>query len=85
MGNLQVISERKNQGLGQELVQCVVKTAKLLGYEKMYFFTSNFENIAWYLKRGAKVIDKRIFHNHPIAIMEMQLIPNKDIPHGSSK
>jgi GNAT superfamily N-acetyltransferase len=73
MGSLQVIPEERNQGLGQELLKFAKTIAKQLGYEKLYFYTSNPANIKWYLKQSAHVIEERLFRHHKITIMEIFL------------
>lgn len=69
MGSLQVIPEERTQGVGQELLKFSQTVARLFGYEKLYFYTSNPANVKWYLKRGAQVIEKRPFRRHTITIM----------------
>lgn len=73
MGGFLVASEERNQGLGQELLRFSQKIAKQLGYQKLYFYTSNPANVPWYLKRGAQVLQERPFRNHKVTIMEISL------------
>lgn len=73
MGSLQVIPEERSQGIGQELLKFSQIIAKQLGYEKLYFYTSNPANVKWYLKRGAQVIEERPFRHHTITIMAIPL------------
>lgn len=73
MGSLQVIPEERNQGIGQELLKFSKTIAQQWGHEKLYFYTSNPENVKWYLKRGAQVIEERSFRPHKITIMEISL------------
>jgi len=73
MGSLQVIPEERNQGIGKELLKFSQIIARQFGYEKLYFYTSNPSNVKWYLKRGAQVIEERLFRHHKITIMEISL------------
>lgn len=73
MGSLQVIPGERSQGIGQELLKFSTTIAKCLGYENLYFYTSNPVNVKWYVKRGAYVIETRLFHDHTITIMKMPL------------
>lgn len=73
MGNLQVIPEERNQGIGEELLKFVGNVAKCLGQERLYFYTSNFSNVEWYAKRGASIVDKRVVDAHLITIMQIML------------
>jgi len=73
MSSLQVAPEARNQGIGQELLKFSQTIARQFGQENLYFYTSNPENVKWYLKRGAQVIEKRPFRNHTIIIMSFPL------------
>lgn len=73
MGSLHVPPEERKQGLGQELLKCAATIAGSLGYEKLYFYTSNRTNVKWYLKRGAQVVEERPFRNHTVTIMYISL------------
>lgn len=73
MGSLQVVLEERNQGFGQELLKFATTIAKYLGYEKLYFYTSNHMNVKWYLKKGAQIIEERPFRNHMITILHISL------------
>lgn len=69
LGSLHVLPEERNQGIGQTLVRVLNSIAVRLGHQKVLVYTSNPNNVTWYLKRGAHVIDKQIFRGHPITIM----------------
>jgi len=73
MGSLYVLPEERNLGVGSELLKFVQTIAKQFGYENLYFYTSNFTNVKWYLKRGAHLIGERPFRNHRIAVMQIPL------------
>lgn len=67
-----MIPEERNKGIGSALAKFVVTLAKRLGYNTLYFYTSN-ENVEWCVKKGAFVFEKRPFHNHMITIMQVPL------------
>jgi GNAT superfamily N-acetyltransferase len=69
MGSLHVLPEERKHGIGHELLQFAATVAKHLGYEKLYFYTSNPQNVNWYVQRGAQIIEKRLFRDHPITVM----------------
>lgn len=71
LGSFHVIFEERNKGIGQELGNAVLTIAKRLGYPQVNFFTSNFSNVAMYLKKGAQIIDTRPFRGHTITIMKL--------------
>jgi ribosomal protein S18 acetylase RimI-like enzyme len=73
MGSLQVIPEERNQGIGQELLKFSTCVARVLNYKSLYFYTSNFANVEWYIKRGACFIETRPFRDHEITIMQIPL------------
>lgn len=73
MGSLQVVPEERSRGIGQELFKFSQTIAKQLGYEKLYFFTSNPKNVRWYLERGAQVIEERPFRQHRTTLMEVKV------------
>lgn len=73
MGSLQVIPEERNQGIGQELLKFSTTIARSFGYETLYFYTSKSINVEWYVKRGASVIEMRLFRDHMITIMQIHL------------
>lgn len=77
MGSLQVVPEERNQGVGCELLKFAAAVARCLGYERLYFYTSNAENVEWYVKRGAHVIGERSFRDHRISILQMPLKKTK--------
>ncbi len=73
MGSLHVNLEERNQGLGRELLRFASTVAGSFGYEKMHFYTSNFDNVRWYLNNGAYIVQKRFFRGHPITIMKISV------------
>lgn len=72
-GSFHITAEERNQGLGETLATVLVTIAKRLGYEKIYFYTSNPKNVGWYTARGAEIIDERPFHGHVVTVMKFVL------------
>lgn len=72
IGSLQVISEERSQGIGKELLKfCTLVAKKSFNNEELYFYTSNPVNVAWYVKNGAEIIEKRPFRGHTITLMKI--------------
>lgn len=71
MGSLHVAPSARNQGLGQALLSVVKIMAERLGYEELFFYTSNSANVEWYSRRGAQVLERRPFRNHSITMMKI--------------
>lgn len=69
-GSFHVIPMERNQGLGEDMAKTITTIAKRLGYEKIHFYTSNPNMVTWYVERGAKIIDTRLYHGHTITTME---------------
>ena len=69
-GSFHIAEEYRKEGLGEELVKSVLRIAKQLGYHKIRFYTSDFQNVPWYTKRGAEIIATRPFRGHIITIMQ---------------
>lgn len=75
MGSLHVIPEERNQGYGALLLRCCAMAARQFGREELLFYTSNPANIAWYVKRGARILEERPFRGHRITLFSLPL-PN---------
>lgn len=73
LGSFHVIPEERNKRLGQELGKIALTIAMRLGYTQVNFFTSDFSNVAKYLKKGAQIVETRPFHGHTITIMKIVL------------
>lgn len=69
-----VIPEYRNQGIGSLLEEKICEKAKELGYKKIYCYTSDKYNIAWYEKYGWKVRSVEWFRDHEVTVMEKQLL-----------
>lgn len=74
LGSLQVISGERGKCLGTELLNTAKKLAYRLGYQSIFLYTSNPDNVKWYCDRGASVVETRPYRNHSITIMDMTLI-----------
>jgi N-acetylglutamate synthase-like GNAT family acetyltransferase len=74
LGTLHILDEERNKGIGQELLNIATTIASQLGHEKVFVYTSNAENIGWYLKNGAQIIETRPFRGHTITIMTIPLV-----------
>jgi N-acetylglutamate synthase-like GNAT family acetyltransferase len=61
----------RRQGIGSKLVLHAMKKAKEDNFEKLYLFTPDQEN--FYKKLGWTSIEKDIYHNHKIIIMQTML------------
>lgn len=70
LGSLQVVKEEQHKGIGQELLKLVLNIASELGYHQLFLYTSNPENVGWYCKRGATLVEKRLFRDHMITVMQ---------------
>ena len=73
LSSFYVIPTERNKGLGQKLANTLITIAQRLGYAKVHFYTSNPNNVPRYLKRGAKIVEKRPFCGHTVTIMDMDL------------
>lgn len=73
IGSFYVLPSERNKGLGYELGKVVLTLAKRLGYEQVNFFTSHFQQVEKYLKKGATIVETRPFRGHTITIMKMPL------------
>lgn len=71
LGSLQVVAEERNRAIGQELIRFSKEAAKLFGHQRLYFYTSNPDNVSWYIKQGASLIERRPFRGHEITLMQL--------------
>lgn len=74
LGSLQVIPEERNKGIGQALLKFCVSAVRSFGHTSLYLYTSNADNVKWYVDRGAEVIETRPFRGHTITIMQISTI-----------
>lgn len=74
IGSYHVIPEERGKKIGLELGKLILTIARHLGYSQVNFFTSNFSNVAKYLKKGAQIVESRTFRSHTVTIMKMILI-----------
>lgn len=73
IGSLQIDPQARYHGIGSELLKLVQTVARQFGHDTLYVYTSKPENVNWYLKRGANLIEERPFRNHTINIMNFVL------------
>lgn len=69
LGGLHVQPQERHQGIGTELLKFAHYLTKQCDEEKLYFYTSNSDNVNWYLKNGAHIIETRSLRNHCITLM----------------
>lgn len=79
LGSFFVVPEERKHNLGSQLFTLVLKIAKNLGHTHVWLYTSNRENVPWYVKRGGTVIETRPFRQHEITVIQISL---KDRNHG---
>lgn len=73
LGSLFVADGFRGQGVGTKLLKQIFQDAKNLGYQKIYMFTSEIENVAWYEHGGwIKFADDK-FHGKPVTLMYHEL------------
>jgi N-acetylglutamate synthase-like GNAT family acetyltransferase len=67
-----VVPEKRNCGVGSELVKEAENRARTIGYNLLYLFTPN--KAAWYSKLGWETIELSCLNGTPITIMHKQLV-----------
>lgn len=75
LGSLHVAPEERKKGIGSALFKVGAAIAGSLGHPKLFFYTSNPENLNWYQKRGAQMEGKRPFRGHEITILHIDTKP----------
>lgn len=73
LGTLQVKEEERNKGVAQELLKEAKACAVGLGYQEIFTYTSNLDNVEWYLKRGAVIVKTLSFRNHTVTVLKIVL------------
>ncbi len=73
LNSFHVIPKERGNRVGPGIAKVVLSIAKRLGYEKVNFFTSNFSNVAKYVKNGAQVVDTIPWRGHTVTIFKMSL------------
>lgn len=71
MGTLHVEPAERGFGIGSQLFNFVCSLVKDLGFPNLYFYTSNAQNVQWYVEKGAHVIDTRPFRGHTVTVMQV--------------
>lgn len=72
-GSFHIIAEERGRGLGEAAGKALGILAKRLGYERLWFYTSNPRNVKWYARQGVKIVEKRPFRGHEITVMKYDL------------
>jgi hypothetical protein len=67
LGSLQTVPAAKE--LDEKLLNLALAVSKQLGFKKLHVYLSNPTYVPWYVKRGAKITEKRPFRNHEITIL----------------
>lgn len=72
-GSFHIAAGERGRGLGEAAAKALAIVAKRLGYQKIWFYTSNLRNVKWYARLGAEIIARRPFHGHEITVMKFTL------------
>ena len=72
-GSFHIAAQERGRGLGEAAGKALGILAKRLGYQKLWFYTSNARNVKWYARQGAKVVATRPFRGHEIKVMKYDL------------
>lgn len=73
-GSLHVLTEERNQGIGELLAKTAALIAKRLGYTEIRFFLSQGTSVAWCTQRGAEILQLRPFQGHWITVLRFDLL-----------
>jgi len=71
LGNVYVKPEYRNQGVGSQIVEATVDTAKSLGVKNLYLYTQNREH--FYQRLGWKTMEQAEYHGHMAIVMKRTL------------
>lgn len=69
LGALYVCEEKRNQGIGKQLILASVDEAKKLGIKRLFIGIRKAEN--YYLKLGWRTIENTNYHGEKIIIMQL--------------
>lgn len=72
-GSFHIVAQERGRGLGEAAGKALVILAKQLGYQKLWFYTSNPRNVKWYARQGAATVATRPFRGHEITVMQYDL------------
>lgn len=73
LGSFYIIPEYRNQGVGSELLAAIYESAKKLGYNTIYLFSSDLDMVPWYSKQGWQQFATDIFHGREIVLMSYNI------------
>ncbi len=73
LGSLYVVSHRRKQGIGEELIRVVTEKARSMCYPKLYLLAFDKTLPDWYQKLGWQMIGIDELNGHPVSVMEFVL------------
>jgi GNAT superfamily N-acetyltransferase len=71
LGEVYVVEQFRNQGIGIELVSHATEKARDLGVETLYLHTP--DKSGFYLRLGWEEIERTVYHEREVAIMKKEL------------
>jgi predicted N-acetyltransferase YhbS len=71
LGNVYVVPEYRNQGVGSQITKSTVERAKLLGVKNLYLYTQDQES--FYQRLGWTTIEQVEYHGHMVVVMRQIL------------
>ena len=73
-----VVAERyQKQGIGHVLMDAALHQSVTLGYKKLHLFTFDEKLQGYYRRFGWETIDKDVYKNHPVIVMQLDLESNR--------
>jgi predicted N-acetyltransferase YhbS len=75
---LYVREDCRGMGIGSALVTAIEKKSSSLGVKLLFLFTPASE--AYYARRGWQVLERMIYHKHPVTLMRKNLPPLQQQP-----
>jgi len=67
LGNVYVLPEYRNQGVGSQITETAVETAKLLGVKNLYLYTRDREH--FYRRLGWKLLEQAEYRGREAIVM----------------
>jgi len=71
LGNVYVLPEYRNQGVGSQITEATVGTAKLLGVKTLYLYTRDREH--FYRRLGWKLLEQTEYRGRMASVMKRTL------------
>jgi N-acetylglutamate synthase-like GNAT family acetyltransferase len=71
LGNVYVVSEYRNQGVGSQIVESTAETARSLGVKDLYLYTKDREH--FYRRLGWITLEQVEYHGHRVFVMRRTL------------